>query len=220
MRANKNVISIFPLSGKSKPTHSLTHSLLAFIYNATQLVSGSQLPWKPYSFSLRFFSEQEEEMAGNGGSVKSNPNKSRKRVEASQESVVSSLVRAKDGSAFARWYDQTLILVSVCLVVTFRSCPFSLFVVWFTNGNYRIWGFWLWLSVMRFVISLSRCLFVNLRLWVISCIGMRNEKFLWIYVYFFHFCIISHFFICFCDDFENVIRFWLCWYLTSGTVRC
>lgn len=42
-----------------------------------------------------------------GGSVKSNPTKARKRVEASMESAAtaaSSLVRGKDGSAFARWY--------------------------------------------------------------------------------------------------------------------
>ena len=38
------------------------------------------------------------------GSMKSNPTKARKRVEASQESTAPSLVRAKDGSAFARWY--------------------------------------------------------------------------------------------------------------------
>ncbi|KAL6295429.1 hypothetical protein ACE6H2_003571 [Prunus campanulata] len=37
-----------------------------------------------------------------GGSMKSNPTKARKRVEATEESSVPSLVRGKDGSAFAR----------------------------------------------------------------------------------------------------------------------
>ncbi|CAN1325378.1 High mobility group B protein 7 [Linum perenne] len=40
-------------------------------------------------------------MAG-GGNIKSNPTKSRKRVEAETSASVASLVRARDGSAFAR----------------------------------------------------------------------------------------------------------------------
>lgn len=43
-----------------------------------------------------------------GGSLKSNPTKARKRVEATEDPTGggggSSLVRAKDGSAFTRWY--------------------------------------------------------------------------------------------------------------------
>ena len=48
--------------------------------------------------------EKEEEEMG-GGSMKSNPTRGRKRVEAAtEESTEPCLVRGKDGSAFARWY--------------------------------------------------------------------------------------------------------------------
>lgn len=50
-------------------------------------------------------------MAG-GASLRSNPANARKRVEASTESgSEASLLRAKDGSAFTRWYFLFLILL-------------------------------------------------------------------------------------------------------------
>ncbi|EXB96361.1 High mobility group B protein 7 [Morus notabilis] len=55
-----------------------------------------------------------------GGAVKSNPTKTRKRVEASQESTAASLVRGKDGSAFARC-EECSKDVPVALI-SFHSC--------------------------------------------------------------------------------------------------
>lgn len=50
-----------------------------------------------------------------GGSLKSNPTKARKRVEATEEPATGggpSLVRAKDGSAFTRWYPSSNLTLS------------------------------------------------------------------------------------------------------------
>ncbi|PKI63957.1 high mobility group B protein 7-like [Punica granatum] len=58
-------------------------------------------------------------MAG-GGAAKSNPPKARKRVEADTTTVPSSLVRAKDGSAFTRC-DECKKDVPVALI-SFHSC--------------------------------------------------------------------------------------------------
>lgn len=61
--------------------------------------------------------------------MKSNPTKARKRVEATEESSVPSLVRGKDGSAFARWYPFPSLLTAY-LSFPFKF-PISIFLLYF-----------------------------------------------------------------------------------------
>lgn len=64
------------------------------------------------------------EMAG-GKSAKSNPSQARKRVDAVDSRAASVLVRAKDGSAFAKWF-VSLSPFRVFLVRSFQDVGFAL----------------------------------------------------------------------------------------------